>query len=127
MNDNLIKSETLFRSGAWQNDIRKPKGHIVKLFNRYDVSADYVEPISDSAKVSVSMGYNTSYNRNSRDVNDFNSATGDYSKFNVDLSNMMRQQNNGILYRVGYERIRKTLIYGHLPTLMSRRWMLMPL
>ena len=109
VNDNLIKSETLFDQEPGKNDIRNQRSYSKALNNRYDVSADYAEPISDSAKVSVSMGYNTSYNRNSRDVNDFNSATGDYSKFNVDLSNMMRQQNNAFVPRVGYELNKKNI------------------
>lgn len=109
VNDNLIKSETLFDQEPGKNDIRNQRSYSKALNNRYNINADYAEPISDSAKVSVGMGYNTLYNRNSRDVNDFNSATGDYSKFNVDLSNMMRQQNNVFVPRVGYELNKKNI------------------
>lgn len=109
VNDNLIKSETLFNQDPDKNDIRNQRLYSKNLNNRYDISADYAEPVSDSAKVSLSMGYSTSYNRNSRDVNDFNSVTGDYSKFNVDLSNNMRQQNNSLVPGIGYEMNKKNL------------------
>jgi hypothetical protein len=55
-----------------------------------------MEPISDSANVSLEINYNSKLSRDFRDVNDFDSTTGQYSKYNTALSNSMEQRINQV-------------------------------
>ncbi|MEH7889968.1 outer membrane beta-barrel protein [Elizabethkingia meningoseptica] len=109
VNDNLIKSETIFNQEPGKNDIRNQKFYNKTLNNQYNISAEYSEPISDSANVAVVMAYKTTYNRTGRDVNDFNAATGDYSSFNELLSNNMIQKNNSFVPSLRYNLNKKKL------------------
>lgn len=64
--------------------------------NSYSFRAGYIEPISDSANVSLEINYNSKLSRDFRDVNDFDSTTGQYSKYNTALSNNMEQRINQV-------------------------------
>lgn len=64
--------------------------------NNFNFSADYTEPVSDSATISLELKYGTRSSHDLRDVNDFDHATGQYSKYNELLSNNMKQRVNQI-------------------------------
>lgn len=62
--------------------------------NDYSFNAGYTEPISDSATISMEMNYSSKLSRDFRDFNDFDNTTGQYSKYNILLSNSMEQRIN---------------------------------
>ncbi|MFZ4929951.1 outer membrane beta-barrel protein [Chryseobacterium sp. Mn2064] len=62
--------------------------------NDYSFTAGYTEPISDSASISLEINYNSKLSRDFRDFNDFDETTGQYSKYNILLSNSMEQKIN---------------------------------
>ncbi|WP_238555019.1 TonB-dependent receptor [Chryseobacterium sp. P1-3] len=64
--------------------------------NNFNFSADYTEPVSDSATISLQLKYGTRSSHDLRDVNDFDDATGQYSKYNQLLSNNMKQRINQV-------------------------------
>lgn len=95
-NDNLNKSQTIFYQSTDPNDIRNQFAKNKKQINEYNFSAGYTEPISDSATINFEMKYSSKLNRNLRNVNDFNESAGEYSDYNMPLSNRMNQKINQI-------------------------------
>ncbi|KMQ65515.1 hypothetical protein ACM46_06415 [Chryseobacterium angstadtii] len=102
-NANLNKSQTVFYSGADQNDNRNQLSRSKNQNNIYGFSAGYTEPVSDSAMVSFEISYNSKMSKNARDVNDFNMGSGDYSDYNTPLSNSLRQTINQITPQLSFE------------------------
>lgn len=105
--DNLNKSQTQFYQGPEQNDNRNQLSKSRNQNSMYNFSAGYTEPISDSASVSFEIAYNSNISSNSRDVNDFNAATGQYSDYNSPLSNSLRQKINQISPQLSFEMNKK--------------------
>lgn len=73
-----------------RNQLQKSLGQS----SNYTFRAGYMEPISDSATVSLNINYDSKLSRDLREVNDFDTATGQYSRYNIDLSNSMEQKIN---------------------------------
>jgi hypothetical protein len=101
--DNLNKSQTVFYQGDEDNDNRDQLSRTKNQNSMYSFSAGYTEPVSDSASVSFEIAYNSNISSNSRDVNDFNAATGQYSDYNSPLSNSLRQKINQITPQLSFE------------------------
>ncbi|MDQ1095177.1 outer membrane beta-barrel protein [Chryseobacterium camelliae] len=91
---NLNRSKTVFYQSADPDDIRNQLTQNKSQSNNSSFSAGYTEPVSDSATVSLNVGYSSKISRNTRNVNDFNAITGDYSAYNALLSNLMNQNIN---------------------------------
>lgn len=101
--DNLNRSETVFYQGNEQNDNRNQLSKTKKQNNTYNFSAGYTEPVSDSATVSFEVAYNSKISRDSRDVNDFNAASGQYSDYNSPLSNSLMQKINQLIPELSFD------------------------
>ncbi|SHG82864.1 outer membrane beta-barrel protein [Chryseobacterium vrystaatense] len=106
-NNDLNRSQTLFYQGNEQNDNRNQLSRTINQNSIYNFSAGYTEPISDSASVSFEVAYNSKISRDSRDVNDFNAASGEYSDYNSPLSNSLRQKISQISPQLSFEMNKK--------------------
>jgi hypothetical protein len=93
--DNLTKSKTtLYRIPTDSIDIRNQLSESKNQSNNYSFNAKYSEPISDSLNVTLGLNYNSKNLSNIRNVNDFDESTGQYSTYNILLSNSSDQKNN---------------------------------
>lgn len=70
--------------------------------NTFSYGIDYSEPISDSAKIAIGLDYVRDYSKNSRNVNDFDTTTGEYGIYNGLLSNSMVQNQNTLIPELSY-------------------------
>lgn len=105
-NNDLNRSETIFNANFDnRNQLSRKKGQN----SVYRFSAGYTEPISDSATVSLEFEYNSQSFRNLRDVNDFNETNGDYSDYNMLLSNKMNQKINQISPELSFQLNKKKI------------------
>ncbi|MBV8328692.1 TonB-dependent receptor [Chryseobacterium sp.] len=77
--------------------------------NNYTFSAGYTEPVSDSATVSLELQYSSKLSRDARNFSDFDPATGQYSKYNILLSNSMDQRINQLSPELSYSLNKKKL------------------
>lgn len=102
--DNLSQSQNTFYD---ENGITKDnRDQLAKNKNQnssFNFSAGYTEPISDSSSVNFKIKYEARSARDVRNVNDFDNATGDYTKFNQLLSNNMKQRINQISPELSYQ------------------------
>jgi hypothetical protein len=102
--DNLSQSQNTFYD---ENGIRKDnRDQLAKNKNQnssFNFSTGYTEPISDSSSVNFKIKYEARSARDLRNVNDFDNATGDYTKFNQLLSNNMKQRINQISPELSYQ------------------------
>ena len=102
--DNLSQSQNTFYD---ENGITKDnRDQLAKNKNQnssFNFSAGYTEPISDSSSVNFKIKYEARSARDVRNVNDFDNATGDYTKFNLLLSNNMKQRINQISPELSYQ------------------------
>lgn len=101
--DNLNRSQTTFYQSSDPNDNRNQLARNKSQNNMYSFGAGYTEPVSDSASVSFEVNYSSNASRDFRNVNDFDTATGQYSEYNTALSNSMRQKINKITPEVSFE------------------------
>ncbi|PQA95915.1 hypothetical protein B0A69_05975 [Chryseobacterium shigense] len=101
--DNLNRSETVFYQGTEQNDNRNQLSKSKNQNSTYNFSTGYTEPVSDSATVSFEVAYNSKISRDSRDVNDFNVVSGQYSDYNSPLSNSLRQTLNQLTPELSFD------------------------
>ncbi|MDF2932359.1 MAG: hypothetical protein K0R36_1690 [Chryseobacterium sp.] len=101
--DQLNKSQTLFYQTSEPNDIRNQLSKNKTQTNSYRFSAGYSEPLSDSTSISLSLNYENNVDRNLREVNDFDQNTGQYSNYNMGLSNRMNQKIDKISPELVYE------------------------
>ncbi|WP_313089818.1 TonB-dependent receptor [Chryseobacterium flavum] len=94
--DQLNQSQNTFyqETGAVTTDNRNQIQKNQNQNDQYNFSAGYTEPLSDSATVGMEIKYSSKLSRDSRAVNDFDPATGQYSKYNTELSNSMQQRIN---------------------------------
>lgn len=95
--DNLNQSKnTFYQDTGNTTDNRDQLAKNKNQNNTFNFNAGYTEPVSDSATVSFEVKYQTRSSRDLRNVNDFDNATGQYSKYNQLLSNNMNQRVNQI-------------------------------
>jgi len=97
-NNSLVNSQTLFYENGAENvskkDIRNQLSQTKAQNNNYSFDARYTEPISDSMSVSFGLKFNSQSNVNERMVNDFDEITGQFSKYNLALSNNSSEKTN---------------------------------
>ena len=102
--DNLSQSQNTFYD---QNGITKDnRDQLAKNKNQnssFNFSTGYSEPVSDSSSVNFKIKYEARLARDLRNVNDFDNVTGDYTKFNLLLSNNMKQRINQISPELSYQ------------------------
>ncbi|KUJ49941.1 outer membrane beta-barrel protein [Chryseobacterium sp. JAH] len=101
--DQINKSETLFYQTSEPNDIRNQLSKNKTQTNNYRFSAGYSEPLSDSTSISLNLNYENNIDRNLREVNDFDQNIGEYSVYNIGLSNRMDQKIDKISPELVYE------------------------
>ncbi|NML72336.1 outer membrane beta-barrel protein [Chryseobacterium sp. RP-3-3] len=101
--DNLNRSQTVFYQGAEENDNRNQLSKTKNQNSMYNFSAGYTEPVSDSATVSFEVSYSSKISRDSRDVNDFNATSGQYSDYNSPLSNSLKQKINQLTPELSFD------------------------
>lgn len=106
-NNNLTNSQTLFYDNGIEDitkrDTRDQLTTVKRQNNNYSFSAKYSEPISDSLNVSFGLNYNSRNSINDRIVNDFDEITGQYSQYNLALSNSSNEKNNQLSPQVTVE------------------------
>ncbi len=85
---------TFYRESGTTTDNRDQLQKNLSQGNNYAFRAGYMEPISDSATISLDINYNSKLSRDFRDVSDFDDITGQYSKYNTVLSNSTEQRIN---------------------------------
>ncbi|MBE4947697.1 TonB-dependent receptor [Chryseobacterium culicis] len=102
--DNLNQSQnTFYQQSGTTFDNRDQLAKNKNQNNSFNFNAGYTEPISDSSSVSFEVKYETRSSTDLRNVNDFDNATGNYSKFNQLLSNNMKQRINQISPELTYQ------------------------
>lgn len=102
--DNLNQSQnTFYQQSGTTFDNRDQLARNKNQNNSFNFNAGYTEPISDSSSVSFEVKYETRSSTDLRNVNDFDNATGNYSKFNQLLSNNMKQRINQISPELTYQ------------------------
>ncbi|SMO71786.1 Outer membrane protein beta-barrel family protein [Chryseobacterium rhizoplanae] len=102
--DNLSQSQnTFYQPNGTTVDNRDQLAQNKNQNSNFNFSAGYTEPVSDSSSVSFEVKYETRSARVSRNVNDFDNTTGDYTKFNQLLSNNMKQRINQISPEINYQ------------------------
>jgi hypothetical protein len=102
--DNLNQSQnTFYDENAITKDNRDQLAKNKNQNSSFNFSAGYSEPISDSSSVNFKIKYEARSARDLRNVNDFDNATGDYTKFNQLLSNNMKQRINQISPELSYQ------------------------
>lgn len=108
-NDNNINQSqnTFYNQTGTTTDNRDQLQKNKTQNNNYSFSAGYTEPISDSAIVSLQLEYSSKVSRNSRDFNDFDPVTGQYSKYNTVLSNSMNQTINQLSPELSFSLFKK--------------------
>jgi len=106
---NLNNSQTIFYNSTDPNDIRNQLSKSKNQTNRYNFSAGYSEPISDSATVNLSVNYTATKYLKNRNVNDFDALNNDYSDLNDDLSYVMNQDMNTISPELGFDLNKKKI------------------
>ncbi len=95
--NNLIQSTNLFYQDSGNtSDNRDQLTKNKNQNNNFAFTAGYTEPVSDSATVSFEVKYENRGTNELRNVNDFDNATGQYSKYNMLLSKSMKQRINQI-------------------------------
>ena len=110
-NDNLNRSNTIFypKPDSVSIDSRNQLARIKNQSNHYRFGVGYTEPLSDSITVSLNVNYSSANNRDIRNVNDFDDHTGQYSDYNMLLSNSMNQRINQISPDLTFEINKKKL------------------
>jgi len=107
--DDFILSETTFYQNPAENDYRNQLLNDKKNNTNFSFNIDYVEPVSDSAKIGIQMNYRSSDDFSRRLVNDFDNTLEEYSLYNEKLSNQVLQKKDefipGLSYRWEKEKI----------------------
>ncbi|WP_326984800.1 TonB-dependent receptor [Chryseobacterium sp. MYb264] len=96
--NNLVNSQTLFYENGAEDvskrDVRNQLSQNKSQSNNYAFDARYTEPVSDSVTVSMGLRFNSKSNMNERLVNDFDQNTGQFSQYNLALSNSSDEKAN---------------------------------
>jgi hypothetical protein len=112
-NNNLIKSQTLFFENGIEDenkkDIRDQLTKTQRQSNSYSFTTKFSEPISDSTSVSFGLNYNSKTETNARIVNDFDANSGQYSDYNIALSNSSEEKTNQLSPAITFEINKKKL------------------
>lgn len=97
-NNSVVNSQTLFYEDGIENiskrDLRNQLSASKSQNNNYFFDAKYTEPISDSMSISFGLKFNAKSSFNDRNVNDFDETTGQFSKYNLALSNSSNEKTN---------------------------------
>ncbi|WP_294307106.1 outer membrane beta-barrel protein [uncultured Chryseobacterium sp.] len=106
-NKSLTNSQTFFYDNGVEDpakrDFRNQLAKTKSQNNNYSFNAKYTEPISDSLNINFGLDYNSTNTFNERMVNDFDPATGQYSSYNLPLSNSSDQKNSQLSPQVTVE------------------------
>jgi hypothetical protein len=106
-NNSLVNSQTLFfedgNEVVAKRDLRNQLNQSKKQNNNYSFNAKYSEPISDSLNVSFGLNYDSKNSINERIVNDFDQITGQYSLYNLALSNSSDEKTNQLSPQITIE------------------------
>jgi hypothetical protein len=92
-----------------KRDVRNQLSQSKNQNNNYSFNAKYTEPVSDSASVTISLEYNSRNSVNERIVNDFDTATGKYTVYNLALSNSSDEKNNQLSPEISFNLDKKML------------------
>lgn len=102
-NENISQSlNTFYKDSEITTDNRNQLQKNLSQNNNYSFMAKYTEPISDSATITLGLQYDSKLSRDTRDFNDFDPATGQYSQYNTRLSNSMNQKINQFTPELSY-------------------------
>lgn len=107
--NSFVNSQTIFYQSTDPNDIRNQLTINKRQNNNFSFTAKYSEPVSDSMSVNLSLNYDSQSALNLRNVNDFNENTGQYSDYNIILSNRSDQKNNQFSPQLMFEINKKKL------------------
>jgi len=94
----LVNSLTAFYENGVEDvskrDLRNQLSQTKAQNSNYSFDARYTEPISDSMTVSFGLAFSSKSDMNERIVNDFDLSTGQFSKYNLALSNRSGEKTN---------------------------------
>lgn len=97
-NRSLTNSQTFFYDNGIEDpakrDFRNQLTRTKAQNSSYSFNAKYTEPLSDSLNINFGLNYNSANAFNDRLVHDFDPATGQYSNYNLALSNSSDERNN---------------------------------
>lgn len=106
-NNGLVNSQTLFYENGIEDvnkrDIRNQLSKTKAQNSNYSFNAKYTEPITDSMNVSFGLNYDSKNAVNDRIVNDYDKITGQYSNYNLALSNSSNEKNNQLSPQITIE------------------------
>lgn len=109
-NDNINQSlNTFYNDSGMTIDNRNQLQKNRSQDNNYNFMTRYTEPISDSATIGVTLQYSSKLSKDIRDFNDFDPSTGQYSQYNIRLSNGMDQRINQFSPELSYYLYKKKL------------------
>ncbi|MBT2623737.1 TonB-dependent receptor [Chryseobacterium sp. ISL-6] len=104
--NHLNRSQTTFYQNNGGNNANDNRNQLAKnktQNNNYNFSVGYTEPIFDSATISLNLNYDAKLSRGLRNVSDFDVNTGEYSNYNMILSNSMDQKINQISPELNFD------------------------
>lgn len=106
-NKSFVNSQTLFYENGAEDvnkrDIRNQLNQNKAQNSNYSFNAKYTEPITDSLNINFGLNYDSKNSLNDRIVNDFDQITGQYSSYNLALSNSSDEKNNQLSPQIGIE------------------------
>ena len=91
--DNYQFQETFFTQSPEKNEIRNQRSQNKNLRNYFGAKLEFVEPITDSSRISIIANFDFRNINNNLLVNDFDEITQEFSKYNELLSNQLHQKN----------------------------------
>ena len=91
--DNYQFQETFFAQSPEKNEIRNQRSQNKNLRNYFGAKLEFVEPITDSSRISIIANFDFRNINNNILVNDFDETTQEFSKYNELLSNQLQQKN----------------------------------
>lgn len=98
---NLTSSNTVFYQGTEPDDIRNQKRNTRNVKDKYSFGLEYVEPVSDSVNVSVSLDVEREGTSDSRTAFDYDAVLGTYSLENDVLTSRTVSVRNTIWAKSG--------------------------
>ena len=100
--DNYMQSQTKFYQSTDPDDYRNQLTRNKNVSTNFNANIDYAEPISDSAKIGITLNYRNSDTFSQRLVNDFDAASGGYDLFNQSLYNLVNQKREELVPGLSY-------------------------
>jgi hypothetical protein len=99
--NNLTNSNTVFYQGTDPDDIRNQVKSSRNIKDKYSIGAQYMEPISDSLSISVSLDVERERISESREAFDFDPVLETYTIENAELTNYLVSTRNTIWAKSG--------------------------